>query len=104
VSAIPSFLLRHTMTVEPYLGQSGAAPLYGPAVTVPCFCDDRRRQVRDQFGEQVISEATVYCLLATDAPVGSRITVNGRTGYVITASRRDGGGLPTPDHLELALT
>lgn len=105
MGAIPPFLLRHTVTIEPFLGAGGAGPRYGTGVAVRCFVDDKRRRVRNQLGKEVVAEATVYCPLATDAPVESRVTLpSGRTGYVITASRRDGGGLPTPDHLELALT
>lgn len=103
---LPPFLLRHKVIVEPYLGQGGNGPTYGPAVTVRCFRDDARRRVRDGMGEQVVSETTVYCALSTVAPPLSRVTglPNGRTAYVITAKSRDGGGMPTPDHLEVALT
>lgn len=101
---MPGWLLRHKVTVEPYLGQSAAGPRYGPAVTVRCFVDDTRRLVRDAAGVQVVSESTVYCQLGVTAPPKSRVNVFGREAFVITAKRRDGGGLPTPDHLELALT
>lgn len=104
MSEIPGWLLRHTVTLEPYLGQSAAGPKYGPAVTVACFVDDTRRLVRNELGDQVISETTLYCVLDTDAPTKSKVTVNGRQAWVIIAKRRDGGGLPTPDHLEVALT
>lgn len=99
-----SWLLRHEIIIEPYLGQGGNGPTYGPPVTVKCFRDDGRKLVRNAAGEQVVSESTCICPLATVAPPLSRVTVNGRTAYVITAKRRDGGGLPTPDHLEVALT
>ena len=98
------FLLTHTVTVEPYLGSAGTGPTYGPAASIRCFVDDQRRKVNNTLGETVISEAMVICPLDTTAPPKSRVTVNGRTAYVITAKRRDGGGLPTPDHLELMLT
>lgn len=101
---IPGWLLRHQVTVEPYLGQAATGPRYGAPVPVRCFVDAARRKVRNQLGEEVLSEATVYCPPATVAPPKSRVTVNGREAFVITAKPRDGGGLPTPDHLELALT
>lgn len=96
--------LVHQMVVEPYLGQSATGPRYGLPITLRCFVDDARRKVRTDTGDEVISESTVICPLDTTAPPKSRVTVNGRTAFVITSKRRDGGGLPTPDHLELNLT
>lgn len=101
MGAIPGFLLVHTAVIEPYLGAGAHGDLFGPGVTVQCFADDKRRRVRSPSGDEVISSTTVYCLLATVAPTGSRVQVNGRTTFVIEALRRDGGGLPTPDHLEV---
>jgi hypothetical protein len=47
--------------------------------------------------------------LAETCPVGSRVTLYAgteieRKATVLTAARHDGGGLPTPDHLEVTLT
>lgn len=104
MSEIPAWLLVHTVLIESYVGESAVGPIFGAPTTVPCFVDDKRRKVRSAVGDEVISETTVYCQLDVDAPVDSRVTVNGRQALVLVSSRRDGGGLPTPDHLELALT
>ena len=101
---IPGWMLRHEVTIEPYLGQSATGPRYGPPVPVRCFVDESRRLVRNEAGEQVVSESTVFCRLGTTAPPKSRVNVRGREAFVITAKQRDASGLPTPDHLELALT
>ncbi|MFD1940535.1 hypothetical protein ACFSKW_54680 [Nonomuraea mangrovi] len=103
MGSIPAFLLRHTVEIEPFEGEGPFGPEFGTAVTERAFVDEKRRLVRDAEGAEVVSETTVYMRLAATCPAGSRVTVNGRTSYVITASRRDGGGLPTPDHLEVAL-
>lgn len=101
--ALPGFLLRHTVVIEPYLGQGGNGASYGPAVTVRCFRDDARRQVLNDRGEQVISEGVCYCPPGTTAPPMSRLSglPNGKVTYVISSKLRDGGGLPTPDHVEV---
>jgi hypothetical protein len=105
VSQIPQFLLRHEVTVEAFRGDGARGPVYGPPATVRCFVDDQRRRVRDSGGNEVVSSTTVRTLLGVDAPAGSRVTLaDGREATVIQALRRDGGGLPTPDHLELVLT
>jgi hypothetical protein len=103
VGVIPGWLLRHEMIVEPYQGTGAHGPVYGPPVAVRCFVEDKRRLLRGPNGTELISETTVYCPLGTVAPAESRVQVNGRTTTVLNASRRDGGGLPTPDHLEVML-
>lgn len=98
------YLRQHSISVEPYLGDAGRGPTYGPATTVKCFLDQKTRQVRAADGRQVTSSSTAYCLLGTTAPVESRVTLpDGRKTFVIVALRRDGGRLPVPSHLEVQL-
>lgn len=102
---LPGFLLRHEVTVEPYLGDSANGPAYGPATTVRCFLDQKTRAVRNREGEETISSSTLYAPLGTQCPAESRVTLpDGRQTTALAALRRDGGGLPTPDHLEVQLT
>lgn len=101
---VPGYLLRHQVTIEPYAGQGGNGPTYGAAVLVRCFREDARKMVRNAQGEQVVSETTCYCPVGTVAPPLSRVTVGSRVAYVINTKDRDGGGLPTPDHVEVVLT
>lgn len=100
----PTRFMRHTITIEPYLGDTSMGPSYGPPVTSRCFLDAKTRVVRSPSGREVTSTSTAYCPLATVCPAESRVTLpDGRTPLVIAALRRDGGGLPTPDHLEVQL-
>jgi hypothetical protein len=92
-----------TITVEPYLGQGGAGPLYGPPVEVEAYVEARRRLVRDT-AERLVSSTTVYCRLSVVAPVKSRTTVRGQTGYVLSVLEHDGGRGRLPSHRELLLT
>ncbi|CAM5589260.1 hypothetical protein [Streptomyces purpurascens] len=102
---IPRFLMRHQVTIEPYLGDSSTGRKYGPPVEVKkCFVDEQTRVVRTPAGEQVTSTSTVYADPGTQAPPLSRVTLpSGRATTVIQAKDRDGGGLPTPDHVEIQL-
>ncbi|MCM2394359.1 hypothetical protein [Streptomyces albipurpureus] len=101
---IPGFLLRHEVTVEPYLGDSAYGPQYGPAASLRCFLDEQTRTVRSKEGQEVISSGTFYARLDAVCPAESRVTLpTGRQTTVIAALRRDGGGLATPDHLEVQL-
>ena len=104
MGAVPGWLLRHQITVEPYLGDGAYGPVYGPPVVVRCLLDDKVREVRSPTGEQVVSSSTAYCPPGTAAPPGSRVTVpDGRQSSVIARLDRSAPGLPTPDHVELQL-
>lgn len=103
---IPAFLLRHSVTVETYGGDTGAhGPTYGAPAAVRCFLEQRTRTVRNPQGEEVVSSGTFYARLdeaLTVCTAESRVTLpDGSTTLIIAALPRDGGGLPTPDHLEV---
>ncbi|WP_028814431.1 hypothetical protein [Streptomyces flavidovirens] len=102
--SLPAFLLVHTVTVEAYLGDSAYEPLYAAPVSVRCFLDEQTKTVRNKAGEEATSSSTLYAPLETVCPAESRVTLpGGRQTTVITALKRDGGSLPTPDHLEVQL-
>lgn len=105
MNGLPPWLLRHQIVVEPYLGDGAYGPQHGIPVHVRCFLDQQTRMVRSATGTEVTSTGTAYCPLATVAPPDSRVTLpDGRQATVIAALRRDGGGLATPNHLEVQLT
>lgn len=100
---------RHPVTVTRRTGTDAyGRPSYSPPTTERAWIDDTRRVVRGPDGDEVISETTVYLPIDTDpVPLHSTITLppvfESRTTTVLAVSRHDGAGLPTPDHLELAL-
>ncbi|MEV6569926.1 hypothetical protein [Streptomyces sp. NPDC051577] len=105
MGVIPGWLLRHTVTIEPYLGDSAYGPRYGPPVAARAFVEERIRTVRNPRGEEVVASTTVYLFPSQACPPESRLTTHtGRTASVITSALHDGGGLPTPDHREVTLT
>ncbi|NAE18077.1 hypothetical protein [Enterococcus hirae] len=99
---------RHEVVLERLLGSGPYGDKWADPETVHGAVDDRRRLVRDGTGSEVVSETTVLLSIVTaDVPLGSRVTLPAtfgeRTSTVLSAARHDSGGLPTPDHLELAL-
>ncbi|WP_228975204.1 hypothetical protein [Streptomyces sp. DH12] len=102
---MPAFLLRHEVVVEPYLGASAYGPRYGPQVTVAGLLEQGTRTVRAPSGAEVTSSSTLRAPLdAPDIPPQSRVTLpDGDQTTVIAVLRHDGGGLPTPDHVEVQL-
>jgi len=104
MAPIPDELLVHEAVIEPYKGEGGRGALYGPPTTVRCFREDARRQVRDQLGELVVSETTLYARPGTAAPPKSRVTTNGRTAFVIAVKDHDSGTAEEIDHVEVRLT
>ncbi|MGA5764479.1 hypothetical protein [Nonomuraea bangladeshensis] len=103
MGSVPAWLLRHQVFVEALEGEGPLGPEFAEQVVERAFIAEKRRMVRDAEGSEVVSETTVIMRLDAVCPAGSRVTVNGRTTYVIVSARQDGGGLPTPDHLEVAL-
>ncbi|MBZ6250572.1 hypothetical protein KVH27_19590 [Streptomyces olivaceus] len=104
MSRVPGWLLRHRITIEEYLGDSSTGALYGPPQRVRAFVDEQTRAVVSPGGETVTSSSTAYTAPGTTAPPLSRVTLpSGRVTKVIAALPRDGGGLPTPDHVEIQL-
>lgn len=102
---LPGFLLRHQVTIEPFEGEGPFGPAYGTATVVRCFLDEARRMVRGKDGTEVVSEATFYARRDITCPEGSRVTLpSGRVCTALKVSDRNGAGLPTPDHVEVALT
>ncbi|WP_282795182.1 hypothetical protein [Streptomyces sp. CC224B] len=101
---IPDYLLRHEVVVEAWEGEGPYGSKYGPPTAMRCFLDEQTRMVRNPAGEEVTSSSTVYALPDARCPARSRVTLpDGRQTTVIAALARDGGGLPTPDHLEVQL-
>lgn len=98
---LPGSWLTHQLTAEPYLGEAGAGPLYGPAVSVPCHLEPMRESQRrspdraPRDATRAIAPLRFADVLALD----SRITVDGRRVEVLTRAVRTYPG--TPEHVEL---
>lgn len=104
MTGVPGYLMRHTVSIEPYSGDGAYGPTYEEPTPVKCLLDEQTRMVRDKDGRQVSSTSTAYCPLSTTAPPGSKATLpDGRVTFVIAALRRDSGGPVTPNHLEVQL-
>lgn len=103
MGAIPGWALVHTISIEPYLGTGGTGPRYGPAVEHRCLAEDVHKLLRQPDDREATVSVAVFLAPGTDVAVGSRATLNGRTTTVAAVMDRDGGGLPTPDHIELGL-
>lgn len=108
MGGIPAWLLAKAgqdITVEPHVGSSARGQLYGPSVPVRALVENKRRMVRAKDGTMVTSEATVRMQLTEDCPVDSKVTLpDGRIATVLASNSIDGGSLPVPSHLEVALS
>lgn len=93
----------HTVTVEPLEQQGPEGDVFGTAYPLRCFAAAKARLIRGTTGDMVTSDTTITAATSTpNIPVGSRITLpDGSPTTVLRLSRADGGGLPTPDHVEI---
>jgi hypothetical protein len=68
--------------------------------------EDRRRLVRDKNGQEVVSSSFFSCdntHLSKFTP-DTKVTISGRTAFVIGVANYTSGSLDLPDHLEIDLT
>jgi hypothetical protein len=98
VTAVPAWLLRHRITIEPYLGVGAYGPRYGPPVAdVPAMVASTIKRTRDATGAEVVSTAQIIAAPGLDCPTGSRVTLpDGRTTVVISNAQHTAPGLPVP--------
>jgi hypothetical protein len=96
--------ITQTIELQEFRGRGPRGDVFDPAITVEdVFVEDKRRRVRTATGDQVWSTRTVYAPPGTGGEPGSLVTYAGVTSAVVSRAYHDGGGMPTPDHVELAL-
>ncbi|MCT9090591.1 hypothetical protein N4G70_17260 [Streptomyces sp. ASQP_92] len=102
--SVPSFLLRHRVTVEPYLGDSAYGPRYGDSVAdVPALVAETVRMVRAPDGREVTSTAQVIAAPDLVCPAGSRLTLpDGRVTTALSVAHHTAPGLPVPACTEVS--
>ena len=81
-------LLKDTVSVATYAGESAYGPVYADAITVPCSIDATRRLVRNANGDEAISEATLSVHPDDEAAFTpeSAVTIEGRSSRVLATS------------------
>ncbi|MFD7647874.1 hypothetical protein [Streptomyces sp. KR2] len=101
---VPRYLLRHRITVEPYLGDSAYGPQHGPPVAdVPALVAETIRLVRDRQGREVTSTAQIIADPGLDCPAESLITLpDGRTTKAVSVAHHTAPGLPVPQCTEVS--
>lgn len=99
---LPRWLLRHTITVEPYQGSGAYGPQYGDPHAAAALVAETVKHVRSGTGEIVVSTAQIYAGPDLDCPVGSRVILpDGRITRVLTTARHTAPGLPVPESTEV---
>ncbi len=98
---MPTALLRQTLAVEPYSGESATGPVYEAPATYPARVERTRRLVRVTEDAVIASEATVYLRPDAAVKVGDRVTCAGRTYSVVAVDVLD--GLLRPEALRVSL-
>lgn len=96
--ALPGFLLRDVVELDPLLGPGQ----YGPVERLRAHVQEGRKLVRSAGG--VTAEAKLNVWLrprAVPPPLGSRLRVRGQEATAVQVDVHDGRGIGTPDHIEL---
>lgn len=87
---MPTALLRQTLAVEPYSGESAAGPVYEAPATYPARVERTRRLVRVTEDTVATAEATAYLRTTADVAVGDRVTVDGQSYSVLDVEVLEG--------------
>lgn len=98
----------HPVVVKRFAGAGRYGSDYPSSETVLGFVRDGTKLVVGPGGQQVTSSAQIALPKGTAyVPVNSEVTLpaqfGGRTSTVVACSVGDGGGQPTPDHVEISL-
>lgn len=98
----------HEITVERFLGTSAYGDRWDTPETLLAAVDDRTKQVVNSDGVEVASQTTLaFPSLVGYIRPGSKATLptthGGRVARVISCRVANGGGQPTPDHVEVNL-
>lgn len=98
----------HTVLIARWTG-SGAVEGYAAPVATAGFVHDGSKLVAGPDGKEITSSAQVALPIGTPyVPVNSLVTLpaqfGGRQARVVASAVGDGGGQPTPDHIELSLS
>lgn len=94
------------VTVQTYLGANGHGDQFATATTVACFIEDATKLTRNANAEEVVSTTTLYAPIgaAGQFTPGSKVTVSGRTAFVIVTSRQNSAGPARIHHTQVTLT
>lgn len=100
---------RHTITITPFQGAGPYGDAFGDPYTAFAAISGQVQQVLDGDGIEQVSNTTVAMPREVGyIRPGSKVTLpathGGRTARVIACRVADGGGQPTPDHVEVNLT
>lgn len=98
----------HDVVVERAKASGSRVTTHDDPVTERGFVNDGTKLVRGADGKEIVSSAQVaFPSSVARIPVDSKVTLpagfGGRTSRVVVSAVGDGGGLPTPDHHEIAL-
>lgn len=113
MAEIPLSFLVHRAQLKPFLGSGAYGDRYGdPVPGVPCWISHKRRLVRTEGGEEVVSEATVLFRLdrTVDTLPNTMITLHtelpgvpAREAQIITQAVHTDGGMGTWQHVEVTV-
>lgn len=101
---IPGFMMRHTVTVEQYLGTNAVGEVFGLKQAVKCMFTEKIKMVRNASGEEVSSSSS-YITTPDHRPAeNSRVTTpNGDARKVVGIESYTWPGMSVPANSQVYL-
>lgn len=100
---LPKFVQPHTVDVQEYNGDTTYGPDYSDSYEVEGYFQNTRKYIRDDEGDEVVSESQFYTSEDIDLPKKSIVTFDGIDHEVITTSRKTNALIGKLTHVEVAL-
>lgn len=97
----------HTVTVRTFVGDGAYGPVYDDSPALECFVVSKRQLVRNQNGDQVVSETTITAPIKHGhwfTPESEVTFTSGNKATVISRGIAESGDLELPDHVAITLT
>ena len=100
---MPKFLQNKQATLKKYEGDTPQGPSYEDPVTIKGYYEQEREIVKDDDGNEVISESQFYTSEDIEIPPQSILEIGERENEVITVSRYEIPITGKFNHQEVAL-
>lgn len=99
---VPPWMLKHTVEVEPFVGEGAYGPVYGSPFTARALVTLKTGRILDRNGTEVVYDAVALFGPDTEVTIQSRVVWEGRK-FTVIGLKKPVGMTGKPHHIEVVL-